>query len=224
MSSSHPSLKFCWPIPPFPLPPPPMSRSPSPIHALSRHTSHLLLSLHSPHNDCPSQEESKAFLPHTIHHTVGSKFFLKHWRLLYLPQIPWLFQVPWKVISGSELIGSPLLHSSLISLCGMFAHPAFQAQWSDKLPPVLCFYIQASASLFLLLEVSSADFSIWWTLTHPSKSRWKNTGFSLSKQPVTQSSVLPKHLANGSVTAQSHRMTMAVSKLAFQQRVSSLPG
>lgn len=23
MSSSHPSLKFCWPIPPFPLPPPP---------------------------------------------------------------------------------------------------------------------------------------------------------------------------------------------------------
>ena len=104
---------------------------------------------------------------------------------------------------------------SLISLCGMFAHPAFQAQRNDELPCVLCFYIQAFAS-----TISSAwNVLCRLPLVNPYaslRSRWKNSGPSLPKQPVTQSSELPKHLAHAPVTAQSHRMTMAVSKIAFQ--------
>lgn len=148
------------------------------------------------------------------HHIEASKLSLKLWGWFYLPQIQWPFQVSRRVISGSELINSPLRLSSLISLCGTFAHPAFQARWNDELPCVLCFYIQAFAS-----TISSAwNVLCRLHLVSPYESlrfRWKNSGPSLPKQPVTQSSELPKHLAHAPVTAQSHCMTMAVSKIAF---------
>lgn len=79
---------------------------------------------------CSDQENSKTFLPQTIYFTAASKNFLKHWRLFYLLQIQWLFPVPCKVISGSELITSSLL---LFSLCGMCISCSLVSE-NDKLP------------------------------------------------------------------------------------------
>lgn len=80
---------------------------------------------------CSDQENRKTFLPQAIYYTDASNIFLKHWRLFYLLQIQWLFPVPWKVISGSELITSSLLLFSLWHVC-----ISCSLVWeNDKLPP-----------------------------------------------------------------------------------------
>lgn len=123
----------------------PTSTSSSLLNPLSQRTSYPSSSLH-PYCDDLALASRQQNLPHAICHTAASKLFLKQWRFFYLLQIQWLFQVPWKVMSGSKLINSSLPLSALVPLqrACISCFPGTTEWLTSTLP--YGFYMQAFAS------------------------------------------------------------------------------